>query len=290
MNQDYTVVLENPPAIVETDTRRSDEVRKRVQQIDSSLTLSFFELGDLFAEVKTNGYWRDWKYESFPEYVKKSGVDMSPRQVEYSIVISNVSKALGVNKTLLARAKNSKLKEIFTLDHTSTVTDAATQIEESMADIMRKLVEDAPNKSLKEIKEIVKRLKGQAIGEDGSEPDVAGELTWLNLPVRRDAKQVVVDAIELAMKLSGCTVDAMTKEVKDLSQAAALERICADFTADPNNQAEEAGEEGSFEDESEFSDEEDEATLDADDDDTDDEDDEDADYLFDGEENDSTEE
>lgn len=246
MKDGYQVILENPPAIVEQDTRRADEVRKRVQQIDSSVTLSFFELGDLFAEVKTNSYWRDWKYESFSEYVKDSKVDMSPRQVEYSITISNISKKLEISKVSLARAKNSKLKEIFSLNHEVSVVDEATGNEEPMADIMCQLVEDAPNKSLKEIKEIVKRLKGQT-----EEADVAGELTWLNMPVRRDAKQIVVEAIDLAMKLSGCTVDAMTKEVKDLSMAAALERICADFMADPNNQLDEVGEGGSFEDDAE---------------------------------------
>jgi len=228
----YTVTLESPAAIIEKDSSRSDTVRQRLQQVDSSLTLNTFERGDLFAETKANNFWRDWKFESFSEYVKKSGFDVSPRQADYEIQISNVSKLLGITLTQKAAAKNSKLKVIYELDPGKTVTDTDTLKEESMADIMRALVSDAPSKSLKELKEIVKRLKGET-----EEPE--GELTWMNWPVRRDAKQVVVDAIELAVKLAGGTIDAMSKEAKDLSQASAISLIMGDYLADPNNQVDE---------------------------------------------------
>lgn len=241
MNEPLIVQLETPAAIIETDTRRSDQVRKRIGEIDTSLTLNQFELGDNLAEAKTNSYWRDWGFESFPEAVKASKIDISPRQAEYLIQISKVSKLLKISKSSLAKAKNSKLKEVFTLDPGAVVKDEATQTEESMADIMVQLVEDCPNKTLVEIKAIVKRLKGET-----EEP--AGQLTWMHLPVRRDAKQVVTDAIELAQALSGDTVDAMTKEVKDISQASAIERICGDFISDPNNQSDQVGDEDEFAD------------------------------------------
>lgn len=228
-NEIYKVELTAPVAIVEKDSRRSDEVRQRLQQLDSTVTLNAFEQGDLWAEAKANGYYTDWKFESFFDYIKASGVDLCKREIHDRITISNVSKLLGVNKTLLAKAKISKLKLICSLDPNATVTESGTGAEEKMSEIMVGLIQDAPNKTIAEIKEIIKRLKGVP-----EEPE--SELTWMNLVVRRDAKQIVTKAIELAAALSGTTLDAVTKEVRDISSAVALERICADFTSDPNNQ------------------------------------------------------
>lgn len=247
MKEPLIVQLETPAAIIEADSRRSDEVRRRVGEIDTTLTLSSFELGDLLAETKANNYWRDWGYESFSEAVKASKIDISPRQAEYLIQISKVSKLLKISKSSLAKAKNSKLKEVFTLDPGAVVKDEATQTEESMADIMVQLVEDCPNKTLVEIKAIVKRLKGET-----EEP--AGQLTWLNWPVRRDAKQVIEETLDKAGQIAGQTFDMLTKEAKDLSKASALELVCADWAADPNNEVEE-GEVGNFQDAVETGDE-----------------------------------
>ena len=236
----YTVTLESPAALIETDGRRADAVRKRLEQLVTASTLTDFEQADLLAEAKTNGYWQQWKFPSWDDYIKSTGCDLSKREIAYRIQISLGAKLLEVNKTELAAAKMSKLKLIFSLDPTKEVADEATLEVESMGNIMKQLVSDAPHKSLKEIAEIVKRLKGETEDEEG-------ELTWLNLPVRRDAKQVVIGAIELAQKLAGTTIDVLTKEEKDLSTAAALELIAGDYLADPNNQFDE-GTAGDFED------------------------------------------
>lgn len=244
MSKDYTVQLEAPPAIIERDSTRSDVVRQRLQQIDSTVTLSTFERGDLFAEIKANSYWRDWRFESFPEYLKASGFDISPRQADYEVVISNVSKELKINATSKAKAKNSKLNVIFTLDHNKVFIDPATQNETKMSDVIIDLVEQAPHNTLVWVKEEVKRLKRI----DATEEDIASELTWVNAPIRRDAKQIFDDAIEKIMKFNGCTIDTMTKELKDISKGAALEKMAADTLADPNYDVDESDEEGIFED------------------------------------------
>lgn len=231
----YTVTLESPAAIVETDKRRSDEVRQRLQQLDSSITLTEYEQSDLWAEAKVNQYWVDWKFPSFHDYAK-TATDLSKREIDYRITVSLVTKMLGVGLVQKAKAKTSKLKIICTLDPKATVIESGTGNEEKMSDIMIGLINDAPNKSLKEIIEIVKRLKGET---PDAEEGLDDQLTWMQLPVRRDAKQVVISAIELACKLNGTTLDIVTKEEKDLSMAAALEKVCADFTSDPNNQVDE---------------------------------------------------
>lgn len=237
METPYTVSInmQTPAAIVETDTRRSDVVRKRLGELDSSVTLTEFEQADLWAEAKTNQYWSDWKFPSFYDYTKTS-TDLCKREIDYRITVSLVTKILGVGLVQKAKAKTSKLKVICTLDPNAIVTESGTGKEEKMSDVMVSLINDAPSKTLKEIVEIVKRLKGET---PDAEEGLDDQLTWLNLPVRRDAKQVVLDAIELACKLNGTTLDILTKEEKDLSMAAALEKVSADFIADPNNQVDE---------------------------------------------------
>lgn len=243
MKELNTVIL-NPPALVQEDMSRPAYVNARIAQIGNTATLETFELAELLNESKTNNYWKELGQLSFDDWVKTLNIDMSPRQVHYLIAVDKMAAYLGVDTQAKLKAKITKLKEIFTLDPTLTITDSATGKEESMADIMRQLVKDAPNKTHTEIKEIVKRLKGES-----EDPD--DQLTWLNLPIRRDAKDVVARAIDLAKLLSGNTIDAVTEEVKDISDAMALERICGDFLSDPNNVADEMGEAGSFEDSSE---------------------------------------
>lgn len=244
MKEIYTVALTDlasPPAIIETDTSRSDVVRKRLQQLDSSLTLSTFERGDLLAEAKANSFWSDWRFKSFPEYLKQSGFDISPRQAEYEIQISNVSKQLGIDLVQKSRAKNSKLKVIYELDPNSEVTDSATQEVEPMAAIMVKLVVDAPNRTVKELREIVDKLLGVTKEDD--------EFTWMNIRLRKDSKEVIMQAVTLIVAQSGSTIDVLTKEERDISIGIAIERLSAEYLSDPNNQVEEfEGDEGDFSD------------------------------------------
>lgn len=254
-NELYTVTLETPAAIIETDTRRSDVVRQRLQQLDSTVTLNEYEQADLWAEAKENSYWSGWGFPSFPDYTKTTS-DLSKREIDHRIQISLVTKLLGVGLVQKAKAKTSKLKLICSLDQNAIVTESGTGKEEKMSDIMVSLINDAPNKSLKEIVEIVKRLKGETPEATEGLDD---QLTWLNLPARRDAKQGIMDAIDLASKLNGTTLDIMTKEEKDISIAAALEKICADFKSDPNNQVEEFADADSDYEAADFEDEHDDS-------------------------------
>jgi hypothetical protein len=255
MSENYTVQLETPPAIIETDSRRSDDVRKRVQEIDSSVSLGSLEWADLFAEIKDKNYWHDWKYESFNDYIKQSNLDLSARKIAYLITTSKVSKLLKIDKALIVKARPSKVDVIFTLDPNATVLEPETQTEVPMGDIIIGLIRDAPNKKLAEIKEIVAKLKG-VVEEDSS-------LTWLNLPCRRDAKAIVIQAIELASALNGPTVDIVTKAEKEISMAAGLEKVAADFLASPDNQLEPFEDEGDLGDFADSTEDMDEDTLDA---------------------------
>jgi hypothetical protein len=243
MKEIYTVEigLETPPAIIEKDNRRSDVVRQRLEQIDSSLTLTSFEQSDLWVEVDDNSYWLTWKFGSLKDYIKKSGITLSTSEVGYRVKESKYSKLLGITKTQRALAKISKLKVIYTLDPNATAIESGTGNEEKMSDVMIKLVIDAPNKTLKEIEKIVDQLKGVTEEEDD-------EMTWLNVRLRRDAKEVIMQAVTLIVAQSGSTIDIMTKEEKDISIGTAFERLAAEYLADPNNAQDEFEEGQDFED------------------------------------------
>jgi hypothetical protein len=242
MNLEQAVtILPTPAALVARDTRRADEVTTTLKQLDSQSASVCFDQGDLFVEVDREAHWMTLGHESAEEYYRSLNIDISKREILYRAKVSRTMATLGLTRADYAPARLSKLKIITELDVAGQIVDPDTEIAEPLAPIMVRLIQAAPLKKLSEIREEVDILLGKTGDEDS-------ELTWLNLPIRRDAKQVVLDAIELARVQSGDTIDVNSGELKDISDAAALERISADYLADPNNQADELGTPGQFED------------------------------------------
>jgi hypothetical protein len=240
--EEAITVLPTPAALVARDTRRADQVSEEIKKLDGLTQHSTFDQADLFSEVKHQAHWATRGFETIEEYYKSLGVDKSKREILYLVRMSEVLATLGTSRELAVAAKVSKLRLIAQLDPAAEVVDEDTEVAEPMAAIMRRLILAAPQTSLAELKQIVDDLLGK-----GDEDD-EDSLTWLNLPIRRDAKQVVEAAIELARSLSGDTIDVASGELKDISTATALERISADFLASPSNQLEELGTPGQYED------------------------------------------
>jgi hypothetical protein len=241
-------ILPTPAALVARDTRRADEVTTTLKQLDSQSASVCFDQGDLFVEVDREAHWMTLGHESAEEYYRSINIDISKREILYRAKVSRSMAALGLTRADYAPARLSKLKIITELDVAGQIVDPDTEIAEPLAPIMCRLVAAAPFKKLSEIREEVDML----LGKTGDDED---GMTWFNWPIRRDAKQVVLDAIELARAQSGDTIDIHDKTLKELSDAAALERIAADYLADPNNQADQLGEAGDFEDSVESGDE-----------------------------------
>jgi hypothetical protein len=234
-------ILPTPTALVARDTRRADEVTTTLKQLDSQSASVCFDQGDLFVEVDREAHWMTLGHESAEEYYRSLNIDISKREILYRSKVSRSMAALGLTRADYAPARLSKLKIITELDVAGQIVDPDTEIAEPLAPIMVRLIQAAPFKKLSEIREEVDIL----LGKTGDEED---DLTWLNLPIRRDAKQVVEQAIELARALSGDTIDVTSGELKDISTATALERISADFLASPSNQLDELGHAGDFAD------------------------------------------
>jgi hypothetical protein len=241
MNLETAVtILPTPAALVARDTRRADEVSATIKRLDGLTSNNTFDQAELFAEVDREAHWATAGFESQEDYYKGLGIEKSKREIQYLTKMYKALVVLGLQREQYAPAKVSKLKVITQLDPASEVVDEDTKISEPMSAIMKRLIATAPNRKIADIQAEVDQLLGVVDEED--------ELTWLNLPIRRDAKEVVMQAIELARALSGDTVDVVSKELKDISEASALERIAADFLASPSNQLDELGHAGEYSD------------------------------------------
>lgn len=230
-----------PPAIVRRDTEQGEQVLERLQAIVKQQQLSTFEVAELLYTVDRNDLWAIKGHESLDDWAAKTDLDIGIREIRYLISVHKKSTAMSIPKNQLVAAKISKLKIIFQLDPTAEVVDTQTGEVESMDEIIRLLIKEAPHKTLKEIKQIVQDLLNKGKEEDE-------QITWLNLCILRSAKHVVEDALELARVNAGSSYTADGQTTKEMLDSRALELICADYLSDPNNRLEELGEEGNHED------------------------------------------
>jgi hypothetical protein len=235
-------VVIDPPAIVERDTSRAEEIVQNIQKLESGLSTSQFELGFLLAEVKKDDLWASQKCLSFDEFVKKMNFDISPRQVAYLVTIATKSATLGITRAQLIKAKISKIKEIFKLDPNAEHVDESTGNVEVVGEIMKQMVVDAPFKTLAEIKKQVEDIVGKV------DPD--GKPVKDTVMYRQDQLNIVDRAINLNILQSGdSALDGLTGSDRQIARGKAHERICADYLADPNNHAEQLGTPGIYIDE-----------------------------------------
>lgn len=242
MNLETAVtVCPTPAALVARDSRRADQVADELKQLDSNSTNIAFDQGELLLEIEKEAHYATKGFVSAEDFYKSLNLDVSIRELQYRRGVVRTMNTLGLSRADYAPAKISKLKVIAKLNPAGEIVDPITEIAEPLAPIMVRLVAAAPQMKLSEVEEQVDILLGKS-GEEGS------LFTWFNWPILTDAKQVVMDAIELARTHSGDTVDINDKTAKQLSDAAALERVAADYLADPNNQLEQLGTPGDYAD------------------------------------------
>lgn len=184
--------------IVQLENARAEAVRTQIKQIQGSLKDRTFDLADLLAEAKDNDYPRLWGYQSYKDWLDNSELDVKLRQADYLIEIVTKSKALDIAREQLRQIKITKLKAIFSLNPAEH------------ADKIRDLINRAVNMSTAEVEQETRALKGLE-GEKG---------TWRNFYFPEAAAAITVDtALE----------DAKTVAGTEMSDASALEMICATF-------------------------------------------------------------
>lgn len=216
-----------PPAVIgEAVAGRSSTVKAQLESVVGKINEATWDLAALLAEVSFHRYYIAWGYATLGDYVTEV-LGIKLRRAQYLIRIVNVCEQLDIPRTTYAPAGVSKMREITTLNPGEMFFNADTKENEPISDHIRNLVSEAPTRTLEEIAQHVRLLKGQ-VGEN--------ERVWLNLSVGRSVRENVIQpAIEMAKARLGSAGRDADGNAVEYSDGSALEVICAEFLADPNN-------------------------------------------------------
>mgnify|MGYP003627560996 CR=1 FL=1 len=160
--------------------------------------------GELLYEVAMNEYWRDWDFDTFAEYCE-SELNMRDRKAKYLISIyKKFVIELNLPKEILLDLQWSKAKELI-----SVITE----------DNWPDLISDLNEMSVKEVKYMVKEMKGGDKLEDSStsSEDITERVVF-NLS--KEQAENISTALQLAGTMCGSD--------KTGNQ---LDLICSDFLA-----------------------------------------------------------
>ena len=193
---------------------RAFAVLSRVNQLKSGINENVLELGELLVEIRDNHYHQVWGFDTLALWLGSSGLDVGERQAYYLMKVIDSAKKLGIGRDEMAKVKVSKLKKIFTLNP------------DKHPERIKQLVAAGEGVSLDEI---IKEVAKTRADDDGWEAK-----TWRNFSLLTSQAAIVDEAVERAKMESGSVTNAVTGEVMDISNATALERICADYLASPN--------------------------------------------------------
>lgn len=197
---------------------RAGVVLNELSKINTNVKTEFLDTLDLLLEAHEGAYHTCFGYTQFGEWIEDTPqIDMSKRTALYYVNIGKKVQTLGIPREELLRANISQLKKIFELDP----AEHAPQ--------MKMLVEKAENFSVKETEEAVNQLHG----EKGRNPS-----QYLTLKLDPEVKEMQEQAVELARRLHGSTVDQDTGEIRDISVSKAHEYIYSSFLLDVNNHPE----------------------------------------------------
>ena len=213
----------NPPGIIgEVEAGRASKVRKEIKKLILAASTSAFDLAELLFEAKSNNYYREWGFQTFPQYAESLAVgDMKTSKCYYLVRMVETMTACDIPRSTYEPVGRTKIRVITKLK--PEVEYQGTPGKQAI----KELVAKAGQLSYEELNEAVDELLG-AVGDDA--------MCWLNIHVKKLSREnVIKPAIERARKhIGSVATDENTGEALDASEGAALEVICANFLADPN--------------------------------------------------------
>jgi hypothetical protein len=217
---DNTVGLMTPPAIVgEVEAGQGAKTRKQLQNLIKSINSSTFDVMDLLYEIKTKKYYLP-KYESFIEYAKT--LNMKVAKAYYLVRIRENMHLASISREKYEPVGIAKLRVIASID----LIDSENRVKTDAVAKVNELVDAAGVTDAGDLKVSVDTFNGH-VGEEAFE--------WLNIKIKKSAKAVVRQALDLIKAQLGSTGTDADGVAKDASDGRALEMLAADFIADPNN-------------------------------------------------------
>jgi hypothetical protein len=181
---------------------------------------------ELLCETQENGYANQWGFLSMLDYGTKE-LGLKARKTLYLARIGKICKSVGLTREQYEPAGVSKLREIVTLDPEGSFFDKETRVSEPLDAHIVRLIVDASDMTVEQIREEVLRLQGRL----GPDRPVHRITTY----PRSVWELVIKPARELARQLLGSSGRDAEGNAKEYSDAACDECICASFLADVNN-------------------------------------------------------
>ena len=215
-------VLDTVPvaAIVgEVEAGQAAKTRKQLQNLIKGINTSTFDIMDLLHEIKTKKYYSP-KYDTFIDYAKT--LDMKVTKAYYLVRIRENMHLASIPREKFEPLGIAKLRVIASID----LIDSENKVKQAAVAKVNELVETAGVTEPGDIKQAVDQFNGH-VGEEAFE--------WLNIKIKKSAKAVVRQALDLIKAQLGSTGTDADGKAKDASDGRALEMLAADFIADPNN-------------------------------------------------------
>jgi hypothetical protein len=223
MNNELTA----PTAIYgQQEAGRSSEVRKKLEKLIGGLNKSTMDIAVLLSETKKQGYFKQWGFDTFKDYVQN--IDLKLRKAHYLTRIVDIMEIVGIQREVYEPLGIAKLREISSLDPGAIYVDPESNVQTPMKDFITGLIEKGSDMSLEEIKQHVKTLKGLT-GEN--------DLMFINFSVKRSVwEETIKPALELAKANIGSVGKDEEGNATDASDGRALEMIAVEFLNNPTNQ------------------------------------------------------
>ena len=209
----------------EAEAGESSKKRKQLQTLIKGINTSTFDIMDLLHEIKTKKFYSP-KYETFIDYAKT--LDMKVTKAYYLVRIRENMHLASVPREKFEPVGIAKLRIISSID----LIDSENKVKQDAVTKVNELIDAAGTTEPEDIKVSVDTFKGH-VGEEAFE--------WLNIKIKKSAKAVVRQAFDVIKAQSGSVGVDADGRAKDVSDGTALERLAADFLADPNNAEDVAG-------------------------------------------------
>lgn len=221
--RDQTVI------VGEIQAGRATVLRKKLMGLAGDIQASTFDLAGLLAEAAQAHMYQAWGYQSIVEYGAEE-LGLKARKVQYLVRMVEVMRIVGIKREAYEPVGVTKLREITTLDPAGKFYNKETQQNEPLLDHIVRLITVAEDMSAEQIKEEVRRLKGQT----GENSIVVRSTSY----VKSVWDNVISPARELARRQMGSAGRDEQGNAVEYSDGAVDEMIYASYLADPNNHLE----------------------------------------------------
>lgn len=203
----------------EVEAGEAAKKRKQLGALIKGVNTSTFDIMDLLHEIKTKKYYSP-KYETFIDYAQT--LDMKVTKAYYLVRIKENMSLASIPREKYEPVGIAKLRTISSID----LIDSENKIKTDAVDFVNELVASGTTASPEELKTAVDIYHGH-VGEEAFE--------WLNVKIKKSAKAVVRQALDVIKAQLGSTGTDADGKAKDASDGRALEMLAADWLSDPNN-------------------------------------------------------